>query len=902
MRETLKIMLLTLLLAGPVVSFGQHVLDAKLDGSEQGQPLVDYLNHFEQNHRVKFFFLKEWFDQTKIQTNYAGISLRDALTDLLHGTDITFVELYDYAVIFSKDPAGALERESLIRNTKGIKGSLNAIVLGNQANYQLGKMIDISGVVTDNKVKEPMAGVTVVVGDINQQITTAHDGRYRISVPSGEHVLIYRYLNYEEKVFDVKAYENGVINVDLLEAPRMLDEVVISDQHINPVSGRIGQTNLKMVDIKKMPTFLGEVDIIKQIQMLPGVTTVGEVSSGFNVRGGGVDQNLVLYDGSPVFNNSHVFGFFSTFNSEAIKDASFYKGGIPAEYGGRVSSVLNVNSKEGNYKNWEASGGIGLIASSLSVGGPIKKDVSSVQISVRSSYSDWLLHTFTSSVQNINKSSVSFYDASIKLTDKLSEKDKISFSAYSSKDHFGLPTDTTFVWQNNLASLRLDHVFNEKSFSTVTLGFGQYAYQVTDKDPATAYKMNYRINYPSLRMDYNYQAGLHKISVGVNSLFYKIAPGSIQPESKESSIVPVTVPNNQSLENAVFISDGFEWNDRIHVDAGFRMSMFSSLGPSTVYQYQPGLPKSNETIVDSITYKSGQVIKNYFGPEPRLAMRYSLNSNSSLKLSYNHMYQYIHLISNSAAVTPIDIWQPSNYYFKPQIADQVSLGYFRSLKEGKADFSVEGFYKHVQNILDFKDGSSLVLNPTLEQALLPGVAKSYGVEFAFNKTIGRLTGTLNYTFSRSLRKVVGATPEETINHGNYYPSNYDQPNIINLNWKYGLSRRFYFTGNFTYRTGRPVTVPYSYTTIDNIPIVNFSDRNQYRVPDYHRLDLAIVMEGNHRRKKLLDGTWVLSIYNVYARKNVYTIFYQKNPSGLQEAYQMSIIGTILPSLSYKFKI
>jgi len=339
----------------------------------------------------------------------------------------------------------------------------------------------------------------------------------------------------------------------------------------------------------------------------------------------------------------------------------------------------------------------------------------------------------------------------------------------------------------------------------------------------------------------------------------------------------------------------------LHVDAGFRMSMFSSLGPSKMYQYQAGLPLSNQTVVDSVLYPAGKVIRNYFGPEPRLALRYTLGANSSLKVGYNRIYQYVHLISNSVAVTPIDVWQPSNYYFKPQRGDQVSIGYFHNLKDNKYEFSLEGFYKKIKNILDFKDGADLVLNSNLETALLSGIAQSYGLEFSVTKTVGRFSGSLNYTFSRSLRKVVGQFSEETLNKGNYYPSNYDQPNIVNFNWKYGLSRRFFLTSNFTYRTGRPVTIPYSYTAVNNVPIVNFSERNQYRVPDYHRLDLAIVMEGNHRRKKLWDGTWVLSLYNVYSRKNVYTVFYKKNENGLQQAYQMSIIGTILPSLSYRFR-
>lgn len=880
---------------------GQGILDSRLNGSEQGMTLTDFLHQQEKEKHVKFFFLHEWFDNMRIQNNYQGATLREAFTDMLGGTDISFVPFYDYAVIFSKDPAGALERESIIRNAKASQIKIEDVLIGDPDHYQIGKTVHLSGTVIDNATHGPIVGVSVMVSDAQQQTNTGADGSFQISLPAGEHLFVFRFLNYDEKVLDVKAFADGAFNVTLLEAPKMLEEVVITDQHLSAVSGRIGQTNLKLTDIKRMPTFLGEVDVIKQIQVLPGVTSVGEVSSGFNVRGGGVDQNLVLYDGLPVFNNSHVFGFFSNFNSESIKDASFYKSGIPAEYGGRVSSVLNINAKEGNYKKWEGTGGIGLVATNLMLGGPIKKDVSSVMVSVRSSYSDWLLKTFTTPYQNIKNSSASFYDASIKLTHKFGAKDKLSLSGYTSKDHFGLPTDTSFVWQTNLAILRYDHIFNERAFASLTAGYGQYGYEVTDKDPSTAYKMKYKISYPTLRADFNYLAGKHKLVFGVNSTYYSIMPGSIVPTSAESSVVPLTLQQEQSIENAVFASDGFEVNEKVHIDAGFRLAMYSSLGPSKVYQYAPGLPLSKETTIDSVNYPSGKAIKNYIGPEPRLAFRYSVGPNSSIKLGYNRIYQFIHLISNSAAVTPIDIWQPSNYYFKPQRGDQISAGYFRNLGDNKYEFSVEGFYKRIANILDFKDGSDLVLNPQLETALLSGVAKSYGVEFSLTKAFGRLSGNLNYTYSRSLRKVAGQSPEETINQGNYYPSNYDQPNILNFNWKYGLSKRFFLTSNFTYRTGRPVTIPYAYSDVEHITIVDFSGRNQYRAPDYHRLDLAIVMEGNHRRKKIWDGTWVLSLYNVYARKNVYTIFYKKNAYGLQQAYQMSIVGTILPSLSYRFR-
>jgi hypothetical protein len=884
-----------------VLAFSQ-ILDSKIE-LDQDMSLPEYFQSLEKKYPVKVFYLPEWFDQIKFsKQDHNSMTLNTALDNVLEGSSIRYILLYDYALIFIKDPAQALGREILLRKAKEEQKDINSFTIGNKLNIKSNKKIQVSGVIRDADSKQPMAGATVLVSALGIQLTTGADGKYSFSMPAGKQVINFQYINYEEKVVDLEAYDNGSMDIVMKEIPRLLDEVVVSDQQISNVNGQVGLTALKINELKKMPAFLGEVDIIKQIQFLPGVTSVGEVSSGFNVRGGGVDQNLILYDGIQAFNNSHVFGFFSAFSSEAIKDATFYKGGIPSEYGGRISSVLNITTKDGNYEKWGAQGGIGLISSHVTVEGPIEKNVSSVMVSVRSSYSDWLLKQFTTKYNDIKNSSVSFYDASVKLSRKLKGNDKIAFSGYISKDKFGLPNDTTFTWQNMMGSLRYDHIINERLSTNITAGYGQYGYQVNDEDPYTAYEMRYKISYPSLKIEAAYETERQKIVFGVNSLYYKIDAATLQPQSELSNVIAAKTSPQQSLENAFFISDNFDLTNKLHVDLGFRLSMFSSLGAASLRHYQSGSSPDESTVIDTVNYKSGQVVKNYFGPEPRLSIRYTLSPTSSVKFGYNRMYQYIHLISNSVAVTPIDIWQPSNYYFKPQIGDQVSLGYFKDLKDNLYELSVEGFYKEVQNLLDYKDGATIVLNPALETSLLKGIGKSYGVEFAISKTKGRLSGSLNYTYSRSFRKVQGSSDAESINHGAYYRSNYDQPNIVNVNWKYGLSRRFSFTGNFTYHTGRPVTVPTSYAVIDHIPVITFSARNEYRVPDYHRLDIALVIEGSHKRKKFWDGTWTISFYNVYARKNVYTVYYDKNPNGLQSAYQMSIVGTVLPSISYRFKI
>jgi hypothetical protein len=510
-----------------------------------------------------------------------------------------------------------------------------------------------------------------------------------------------------------------------------------------------------------------------------------------------------------------------------------------------------------------------------------------------------MLKAFTRDFKEVQNSTVSFYDITAKLTHKMGVKHKLSFSFYASKDNFGLPSDTSFTWQNRLGSLKYDHIVNKKIAFSLTAGVGQYMYNVTDKDPATAYNLTYGITYPVLNFDLGIQLKKHKIQLGLNNVLYSMNPGNINPTSPESNVMQKTLPPSQSMENSFYFSDGIDLTEKLHVEIGLRASLFTSLGRGDVFTYQADSALNDNTRVDTLQFGKGKVIQQYGGLEPRASLRYSFNQNSSIKFSYNRVLQYIHLISNSVAVTPIDVWQPSNRYIKPQIGDQVSLGYYQNVKDNNFELSIEGFYKSVDNVLDFKDGASLVLNPAIETALIRSLGKSYGAEFTFNKTKNEFVYSLNYTYSRSLRRTENRLEEETINDGRFFPSNFDQPHVVNANFKYAPSRRFAITGNFTYHTGRATTVPVSYNVVNNVPIVNYSERNGYRVPDYHRLDLAFILEGNHKKKKLWQGTWSLSFYNVYARKNVYTVFYGPNSEGIQSAYKMAIIGAIIPSLSYK---
>jgi hypothetical protein len=862
------------------------------------QPLKSLLLKLENTHPVKFFFLDDWVQPFEIDTTYNGVALGDALKKVLSGSDVTFTVMFGYAVIFKKDPRPAIALDNLLKTASAKRIRIEQKSVGDRKFFFPGKPVTLRGIVKGESDGGGLADVSIMIDDQRMFIQAESTGNYSVTIPSGNHVLTFRAQNYSDKVVDLTVYSSGSLDVVLEDSPTILEEVVIDDQAI--VKSAVGESRLDLKSIKRAPTFLGEVDIIKQIQTQPGVTTAGEIATGFNVRGGSVDQNLIQLDGLPLFNTAHAFGFFSAFNSDAIANVSFHRGGIPAEYGGRTSSVLNITSKQGDQKKWTGSGGIGVISSYVTLGGPIKRDTTTILASFRSSYSNWALQAIRSNYGKIQNSSVNFYDGFLKFSHKLTKQTKLTLSGYSSSDNFTLATDTLFGWNTINASAKIDHIHSERLISSTTMGYGQYTFSLQEKQPETAFDLEYKIQYPSLKFDFNY-SGKHELGFGLHNTYYTFHPGSLVPQHADSGIPHIKMPTEKSLETAAYISDRVDVTERLFLEAGLRLSLYNRLGTGVVYQYEEGKPKAPGNVVDSINFKKSQLMKTYGGFEPRLSLRYTLNGSSSVKIGYNRMLQYLHLVTNTAAVTPVDIWQTSNEYFKPQTADQISIGYFKDLNKSTVEMFVEGYYKYTKNVLDFKDGANLLLNKQLETALLSGTAKSYGVEFSASKIKGRMIGTMSYTYSRALRQVKSAYPTEQINQGRYYAANNDQPHVVNLNWRYNISRRHFFSGNFTYHTGRPMTVPLSVYNVDGVLISDVSDRNNFRIPDYHRLDIAFIIEGNHKRKKLWDGSWIISFYNLYARKNAYSIFYSDNGNGKLRPYKLAVIGTVIPTLTYAFK-
>lgn len=827
--------------------------------------------------------------------------MEDVLHTTLQDSDISFIALYPNSIVFIKDPEYANMRNKAITQAFVNRTRISRKIIGNTEHASI-KSVTLSGQVVADKNSEPVPGVVVRLSE-TIGVTTNAEGKYQISLKPGLHALSFSYLGYETQLFDLDVYSDGELNVSLEKAPQMLDEVVITDKSISDVTtSRIGQIQFTMRDLKRAPAFMGEVDLIKQVQTMPGVTTVGEAAAGFNVRGGSVDQNLVLFDDMPVFNSSHAFGFLSSFNSEIVRDVSFYRGGIPSEYGGRNASVLDIQSRDGNFETWQGSGGVGLVTSNLTLQGPLKKNKTSLVGSFRSTYSNWLVNSIRTDYIDLRNSSVNFYDATLKINHKISDKTILAVSTYASKDAFSLDGDTTYQWNNFVLTARVNHQLSELLNAEFQAGFSQYGYQVVNDIPETASNLSFQLNTFRLSSDFQFQRNKHNLKAGWQAFFYQIKPGQLKPESAISNARDLSLDKQLSLENAFYISDVWNLDSNWNIEAGLRLSVFLSFGSEKVYQYNPDLPREPASITDTTYYGNGHIIKAYGGLEPRLSLRWQRSEKASIKFGYHRINQFLHLISNATSITPVDIWQPSSYYFKPQRADQISVGYYRDMKAKQYNFFVEGFYKNLANVLDFKDGAELVLNQQLETDLLQGRGYAYGIESYLARNTGKLTGTINYTYSRSFRIIEGEFASERINQGKKYPSNFDQPHIVNLSWKYSLSRRHFFTGNFTYHTGRPVTIPLSAFEFEGSPVAYFSSRNQYRIPDYHRLDLALVLEGNHKRTQRWKGTWVFSVYNVYARKNPYTVFFKSNGSGVPVPYQLSIIGTAFPAISYTIRI
>jgi hypothetical protein len=758
----------------------------------------------------------------------------------------------------------------------------------------------IAGYIRDEINGEPIAGATVYLDTPAARANTDQFGYYSLTLSKGRHVLKIHSLGMQNTSRQILLKGDGKLDVELTDYVASLKAVIVTAEKRSNTQGlQMGTIKLNTKLIKQVPVAFGETDILKVVLTLPGVTSVGEASSGYNVRGGSTDENLILFSDATIYNPSHLFGFFSAFNSDVVKGVELYKSAIPEKFGGRLSSVLDVTGKDGNSKEWSGNAGIGPLTSEFAIDGPLVKNKTSIVIGGRTTYADWLLRDLPDAY---NKSTASFYDLNLHISHTINANNSIYLTGYMSNDNFNLNRDTAYQYSNKNANIKWKHIFNNKFYAVTTTGVDNYEYAISSTYiPVDGYKLGFNINQKFLRADFTYTPNYKQtFDFGVSSNYYQLQSGSYSPEGKQSLAAPVTIPKEQALETAAYFGDQINLSSKLSVNAGLRWVVYNYLGPHDVYDYAPNQPRTVYTIIDTTSYGPYKVIKTYQAPEIRLSLRYALSDNQSLKLSYNTLNQYIHMISNTIAIAPTDIWKLSDTYIKPQHGDQISIGWYRNFLSNTIETSVEVYYKRLENYLDYKSGAEIVLNPHIETEVINTVGKAYGIEFLVKKTAGKLNGWLSYTYSRTFLKQDDPLAGETINNGNYYPASFDKPNNLNLIGNYRFSHRYSISSNIVYSTGRPITLPVDEFNINGSTSLYYSARNEYRIPNYFRTDLSVNIEGNHRIKQRFHNSWSAGVYNLTARQNAYSVYFT-DVNGKIQGYQLSIFGTAIPYITYHIK-
>ncbi|MBO9151479.1 TonB-dependent receptor domain-containing protein [Chitinophaga sp. GCM10012297] len=760
----------------------------------------------------------------------------------------------------------------------------------------------ISGYVKDAQSGESLIGISIGKPGTTVGTVTNEYGFYSLTLPAGTHDIQFSYIGYTAQKFTIDLTSNKRHDVKLTQADRQLNEVVITsrqqEKNINTLSTSVNKLDIS--EIKKLPTLMGEVDVIRTIQTLPGVNTVGEGAASFNVRGGNGDENLILLDEAPVYNSTHMLGFFSVFNPDAVKNINLIKGGFPAEFGGRTASVLDIRMKDGNNQKFGLTGGIGNIFSRLAVEGPLQKDKSSFIVAARRSYMDVLMKPFLKG--DMKDTKLYFYDLTAKVNFNLNKNNNLFVSTYFGRDVFGFGNEANMNWGNNTVSVRWNHIFNSRLFLNLTTYYTKYDYSLEFKtDPEEPVKQAFKwtsniINYgvkPAFTYYLNASNTLH---FGVQGTYYTFKPGTGTSREDEHE-TRITVKDKNAVEAALYLDHELKIGDKFGIQYGVRYSGFQFRGKGTAYYYADTVPGIRKRLTGTKDFDAGQTIADYYNLEPRLSARYALNSTSAVKVAYSRSAQYMHQLSNTASPTPVDIWTPVSNNVKPQVTDQVTAGYFYSAPGDKFEVSAEVFYKSMQNQLDYIDDADLDLNQFIEADLLSAKGRAYGLELYAKKDIGNTTGWVSYTLSRSERKTPGLSLNE------WFINRYDRTHNVNVVVSHEFTKRLSLSGNWVFASGTPATFADARLEFQDwdIPYNTTEKRNNYRLKPFHRLDLSVTYKG--KQLKRWKGEWVFSLYNVYARRNAYTVYFRQNPDNpdQKEAVRLSILGSIIPGITYNFK-
>jgi hypothetical protein len=881
-----------------------------------------FVKHVESESGYHFYYDSTALDSFVLNITLKEQSLSEALQQIFKNTDFKFsIDPTNHVFItknryvqtilennfFVHDGKNEADENISSPLTKTIKNKSESSFVENKL-FEIGSKTAtkkssyiLTGSLQDIKNGEALIGASIYIDSVFTGVVTDRFGYYSVTVKPGLHLLTVSSIGMAEGIRHIMVHSDGTLNIELKDdIPTLKNVIVTAERLSNTRSTTMGIDRLSVQKIKEVPVIFGEADILRVVLTLPGVTSVGEASTGFNVRGGATDQNLILFDGATVYNPSHLLGFFSAFNPDVVKSVELYKSVIPVKYGGRLSSVLDVTTKDGNDKKISGSGGIGLLTSKFMIEGPIKKNKTSFIFGARTTYSNWVLKAVPNSAYSNSKAS--FYDANIHISHTVNAKNNLYLTGYISNDNFRFDRDTTYKYGNKNVIGKWKHIFNNKLYGIISTGLDHYQYQVSsNSNPVNGYILGYNINQTHFKADFSYRPGnKQSFDFGLSSIYYSLHPGSLLPEGKQSLVKPDVLPHEQALESAAYLGYQYNISSNLSLNAGLRYSMYNYLGPHDKYNYVAGIPKETATITDTTFYRPGKTIKQYLGPEYRFSLRYSLPGDASVKIGYNTLRQYIQQLSNTVSISPTDIWKVSDAYIKPQTGQQFSIGFYKNFKSSTIETSVEAYYKELNNMIDFKSGASILLNPHLETEIINSKGKAYGAEFLIKKNSGKLNGWLSYTYSRIFLKSDDSGAGETINKGVYYPASYDKPNTINFISNYKFSHRLSLSLNVVYSTGRPITLPIAVFYSYGAQRLFYSDRNAYRIPDYFRTDISVNLDGNHKIKQALHNSWSFGIYNLTARKNVYSAYFVSE-NGAIKGYQLSIFSTAIPFISYNFR-
>lgn len=803
------------------------------------------------------------------------------------------------AVNDSTDIAESANNPAVTKDRVVVQNELKFI--GKETEEQQQRNFTLSGTIKSKNNGQPIPNVVIRTKNNKYSSVSDMNGHYTLKLPVGLNDLEVSSIGFNFIEQQIIMYSNGSIDFNLVESVTELGEVVVSSKKNEVIKQTAtGVTSIDIASVKTIPMVLGERDIVKAALTMPGIKTTGEGSQGFNVRGGKSDQNLVLLDNGVIYNPFHFFGFFSAINPYTIKSADIYKGSIPIEYGGRLSSVFDIKTTNGGITKLEGEGGVGPVTSNLKISTPIVKEKSSLMVGFRATYSGWILSTLDD--KDLKDSKANFYDGVLKYHHKINENNNLSVTGYYSNDKFNLSPDSLYKYSNRLVNVQWQHVFSEKHNANFLINNSEYKYNIDYlNNPGKNFNFGFAINETQVKLKFNYYLNdKHSLTYGISSKLYNLTPGYLHPSDTNTELQSIDINKEKGLESAAFLGDEFKVSDKLSVNGGLRLSVFNAMGPSTQYTYDSNLPINESTVTGVNEYGSNEIFKTYSGLEYRVSARYFLAEDLSIKGGYDTNYQYIHLLSTNTTQSPTDTWKLSDMNIEPQRARQISLGIFKTYKEGEYEVSLEGYYKRMNNVLDYKVGAEMILNETIEREIILAKGKAYGAEFLIKKTKGDLTGWLGYTYSRAFLRSDSQFNDEKINNNNYYPANFDKPHDLSavVNWK--LTKRISFSGNFVYQTGRPITYPVGSYQYGNSQYTLYSNRNQFRIPDYYRLDIGVNLEGNHKIKKLAHSFWNFSVYNLLGRNNPYSIYFVTE-NGQIKAYKTSIFSIPVPTLSYNFK-